>query len=66
MTVSVLLGLPTPNSVKFFAALELLDYAKDHVWLARVTNALIQHWHRKNGTKKNFLSNGFDKQASFS
>jgi hypothetical protein len=47
------LGNPPPNSVKYFAALELLDQTKDRVWPARVTNALNQHWQRKNAAKRN-------------
>ena len=33
------LGNPPPNSVKFFAASELLEHIEDRTWLARVTNA---------------------------
>lgn len=47
------LGNPPPNSVKFFAALEVLELAKDRAWLARVTQTLIQHWQRKNAMKQN-------------
>jgi len=42
------LGNPPPNSVKFFATLEVLDQAKDRTWLAKVTNTLNQHWRAKN------------------
>jgi hypothetical protein len=52
------LSNPPPNSVKFFATLELLELAKDRTWLAKVTNALNQHWQTKNAAKKNGLSNG--------
>jgi hypothetical protein len=47
------LGNPPPNSVKFFAALELLEQVKDRAWLTKVTNALNQHWQKKNAAKKN-------------
>jgi len=47
------LGNPPANSVKFFATLELLELVKDRTWLARVTNALNQHWQTKNAAKKN-------------
>jgi hypothetical protein len=47
------LGNPPANSVKFFAALEVLEQAKDRTWLAKVTNALNQHWQSKNAAKKN-------------
>ena len=46
------LGNPPPNSVKFFATLELLEQAKDRTWLAKVTNALNQHWQKKNSVKR--------------
>ena len=47
------LGDPPPNSVKFFATLQLLELAKDRAWLAKVTNALNQHWQKKNAAKNN-------------
>jgi hypothetical protein len=50
------LGNPPPSSVKYFAASELLEQAKDRTWLAKVTNALNQHWQRKNAGKKNRLA----------
>jgi hypothetical protein len=46
------LGNPTPNSVKYFAAMEVLELAKDRTWLAKVTNAVGQHWKEKNLHKK--------------
>ena len=46
------LGSPPANSVKFFAASEILEQAKDRTWLAKVTNALNQHWQKKNAAKK--------------
>jgi hypothetical protein len=45
------LGNPQPNSVKYFAALEVLEQVKDRAWLARVTNAISQHWQKKNAVK---------------
>ncbi len=42
------LGNPAPNSVKYFAAAEVLELAKDLAWLAKVTNAVGQHWKAKN------------------
>jgi hypothetical protein len=52
------LGNPPPNSVKFFAASELLEQVKDRTWLAKVTNALNQHWQKRNAAKKNLPPNG--------
>lgn len=47
------LGNPAPNSIKFFAAADVLELAKDRHWLVRATNAVSQHWHGKNARKKN-------------
>ena len=46
------LGNPPPNSVKFFAMHEVMEQAKDRTWLAKVTNALNQHWQKKNAGKR--------------
>jgi len=45
------LGNPPPNGIKFFAAADVLELAKDRSWLTRVTNTITQHWHRKNERK---------------
>jgi hypothetical protein len=47
------LGNPAAHSVKHFAASELLEQVQDRTWLAKVTNALNQHWQRRNAAKKN-------------
>lgn len=46
------LGNPAPNSVKFFATADVLEHIKDRNWLVRVTSAIKQHWHKKNGAAK--------------
>ena len=46
------LGNPQPNSVKYFAAVEVLELTKDRAWLAKVTNALGQYWKQKNRRKR--------------
>src|ERR1035441_805761 len=51
------LGNPPPNSVKFFAASELLELVEDRGWLGKFTNALNQHWQKKNAAKKNCVTN---------
>jgi hypothetical protein len=38
------LGNPLPSSVKYFAASGLLEKVQDRIWLAKVTDALNQHW----------------------
>ena len=52
------LGNPPPNSVKFFAATEVVEQAGDRTWLAKVTNALNQHWQRRNAAKKTLPLSG--------
>jgi len=52
------LGNPKPNSVKCFAASELQEQVKDRAWLAKITNALNQHWQKRNAAKKNRPANG--------
>jgi hypothetical protein len=47
------LGSLPPNSVKYFATLELLELAKDRTWLAKVPNTLNQRWQKKKCRKKN-------------
>lgn len=46
------LGNPTPNSVKYFAALEVKELTADRTWLSKVTNTINQHWQRKNAKKQ--------------
>ena len=46
------LGNPPPNSVKFFATMEVQEQAKDRTWLAKVTNALNQHWKDRNAARQ--------------
>src|SRR5262245_48585322 len=42
------LGNPPANASKHFATVELETLRSDPRWLARATDALHQHWHRKN------------------
>jgi hypothetical protein len=58
------LGNPSPYNVKFFAALELLEQVKDRTWLAKITNALNQHWQNKNAAKKTQLGKGLTNRHS--
>jgi hypothetical protein len=46
------LGNPAQNSVKYFAALDVLELAKDRSWLAKLTNTINQHWHKKNARRR--------------
>lgn len=45
------LGRPSPNSTKHFAAVDLEQLSGDVKWLCRATEAVQNHWHRKNRTK---------------
>jgi hypothetical protein len=58
------LGNPGPSSVKYFSRLEILDLARDRSWLARVTNAVNQHWQTKNAQRKNRSVNGSQNDPS--
>jgi hypothetical protein len=58
------LGNPPPNSVKFFATAELVELMKDRTWLAKVTNAMNQHWQKRNAAKKNRLADGLPNKYS--
>ncbi|MGD1031839.1 MAG: hypothetical protein ABSA05_11950 [Opitutaceae bacterium] len=61
------LGNPPPNSVKYFATKEVLEFAKDRTWLTKVTNAVSQHWKEKNLRKKLVLTPDADElKARFS
>src|SRR5215469_4236358 len=51
------LGNPPSYSVKYFAASELVGQMSDRTWLAKVTNALNQHWQRKNAGRRSSISN---------
>jgi hypothetical protein len=55
---------PPPNSVKFFAATELLEQVHDRAWLVKMTNALNQHRQRKNLRKKSHLMNGAQEHSA--
>src|SRR5260221_11337076 len=46
------LGNAPPNSVKYFATVELLEHIEDRVWLAKVTSTVTQHWRKKNQLSK--------------
>ncbi|HWZ93924.1 MAG TPA: hypothetical protein VNW30_01915 [Opitutaceae bacterium] len=52
------LGNPQPNAIKFFSTEEVLELIKDRSWLAKVTNEISRHWHRKNARKKVRYLNG--------
>jgi hypothetical protein len=42
----------------YFAASELLEQVQDRARLAKVTNALNQHWQKRNAAKQSCSGNG--------
>jgi len=46
------LGHPLPNCVKYFATAESIELMKDRAWLAKLTNAVTQHWQKKYERKR--------------
>jgi hypothetical protein len=52
------LGSPPANGVKYFCTQFVLERSKDTTWLARITNAIHEHWRRKNAAKKSHPANG--------
>jgi len=45
------LGKPAQNGVKYFATTTVEVLGRDEKWLGRATEALRQHWFRKNNQK---------------
>ena len=45
------LGKPTPNARKFFAAVDVMEKAKDPSWLNKSTQALYSFWQNKNARR---------------
>jgi hypothetical protein len=54
------LGSPQPNSVKYFATADVLELTQDRTWLAKMTNAVSQHWKQKNQRKAVHLRRGVE------
>lgn len=57
------LGNPPRTGVKFFAAVEILELAKDRVWLAKMSNALCKYWQVRNSLKKHTTGGGNKEEA---
>lgn len=47
------LGHPPPNGVKFFGMDEVERLRHDAKWKSRASDAIVQHWRRKNSRKRN-------------
>ncbi len=46
------LGNVPANSVKYFAAVEVLELVQDRTWLAKMTSTITQHWQAKNRRRR--------------
>src|SRR5581483_638514 len=58
------LGSPQPNAVQYFATVEVLELSQDRTWLTKMTNAVTQHWRRKN-QQKTMANRGVDLGRGF-
>ena len=47
------LGRPTASGSKFFATVELQNLRSDTRWLARASDAMVNHWRNKNAGRRN-------------
>ncbi|HUD46697.1 MAG TPA: hypothetical protein VMR33_07695 [Candidatus Baltobacteraceae bacterium] len=52
------LGNPSQNGVKVFSTAEVTETAKDRAWLAKMTQTISQHWHKRNVRQKSHAGNG--------
>jgi hypothetical protein len=52
------LGNPPQNGVKFFSTAEVREMAKDRAWLAKMTQTISHHWHKRNVRQKVHSGNG--------
>jgi hypothetical protein len=46
------LGNPPQNGTKYFSRAEVIELAKDRAWLAKMTQTVSQHWHKRNFRQK--------------
>jgi hypothetical protein len=46
------------NGIKFFSTAEVTEMAKDRAWLAKMTQSISQHWHKRNLRQKSHSRNG--------
>ncbi len=58
------LGNPPPNGIKFFAASDVAEYAKDRNWLTRMTVAITNHWKGQNGRRTKGSSDSVDPRGT--
>src|SRR5665213_1216908 len=58
------LGNPPINGIKFFSTAEVTEMAKDRAWLAKMTQTISQHWHKRNVRQKCGYINGLQNSKS--
>lgn len=46
------LGRPTTTGSKFFATVDLQNLRNDTRWLAKASDAIVNHWRSKNSSRK--------------
>jgi hypothetical protein len=46
------LGNPPQNGTKFFSTSEVAELTKDRSWLAKMSQAICQHWQKRNARQK--------------
>jgi hypothetical protein len=46
------LGNPLPNTVKYFAAADIVGCAADQDWLNKATKVVSAYWRKKNSTRQ--------------
>ncbi|HEY3855966.1 MAG TPA: hypothetical protein VGO67_16370 [Verrucomicrobiae bacterium] len=52
------LGNPPQNGTKYFSRMEVIELTKDRAWLAKMTQTISQHWHKRNIRQKGRFENG--------
>jgi len=58
------LGNPPQNAIKFFSTAEVTEIAKDRAWLAKMTQTISQHWHKRNMRQKSHCWNSSENGLS--
>ena len=46
------LGRPTTTGSKYFATVDLQNFGKDPRWLAKASDAVVNHWRTKNASRR--------------
>jgi len=58
------LGNPPANGIKFFSTAEVTELTKDRSWLAKMTQTISQHWHKRNVRQKSHSVDGLQNGVS--